>query len=475
MVAERQAMGAIGGRSLLLMDSISSLHPEDAGCVVVSGSHGGASAGRLARGRGLAAAVFNDAGVGKDGAGVAALAMLEEGGTPAAAVGHLSARIGDARDAWEHGVVSHANGPALALGLAPGRPLAAAIAAAFGAAPPPPAPMTADGAAELLRLRDGVYATDLLIAAVGWLDLFSWLAAHPSDLDGLCSGLGLARRPAGVMCSLLAAMGLLESAEGVMRPTPLAAERLTAGRPGDLSAYLAVLRERPACRELLGVLRTDEPAAWAGAGAGAEWAERLGEAAFADAFTAAMEGRAAVLAPALADALADVPAAHVLDVAGGSGAYARALVERRGLRATVLERPPVDGAARASLRERGWADRVEVVGADMFADPLPAGPDLHLYSHVLHDWDEGAVSRLLAASFAALPSDGHVVDHDAHLDPDRRGPLAVARYSALIVHSTRGRCYSSAEIAEMMAAAGFVEPSLRPTAADRSAVVARKP
>jgi SAM-dependent methyltransferase len=475
MVPERQAMGALGGRPLLLMDSISSLHPEDAGCVVVSGSHGGASAGRLARGRGLAAAVFNDAGVGKDGAGVAALAMLEEDGTPAAAVGHLSARIGDARDAWEHGVVSHANGPARALGLAPGAPLAAALGAAFGAAPPP-SPVMVDGAAELLRLRDGVYATDLLIAAVGWLDLFTWLVANPCDLDGLCSGLGLARRPAHVMCSLLAAMGLLESVEGTIRPSALAGEHLTTGRPGDLSAYLAVLRERPACRELLGVLRTDQPAAWASAGAGAEWAERLGEAAFADAFTAAMEGRAAVLAPALADALAGVPGSHVLDVAGGSGAYARALVERRdGLRATVLERPPVDRAARAHLRERGWAHRVDVVGADMFVDPLPAGPDLHLYSHVLHDWDEDAVSRLLAASFAALPSGGHVADHDAHLDPDRRGPLAVARYSALIVHSTSGRCYSSAEIAAMMVAAGFVEPSLRPTAADRSVVVARKP
>ena len=111
----------------------------------------------------------------------------------------------------------------------------------------------------------------------------------------------------------------------------------------------------------------------------------------------------------------------------------------------------------------------------MFLDPLPAGPDLHLYSHVFHDWPEEAVGALLAASFAALPPGGHVVDHGAHLDPDKRGPLPVARYSAMIVHSTRGRCYSSAEVAAMMVEAGFEETWTRPTAADRSVVVARKP
>jgi hypothetical protein len=456
------------------MDSVSALRPEDAGCVVVSGSHGGASAGRLARGNGLAAAVFNDAGVGKDGAGVVALRMLEEDGTPAAAVGHRSARIGDARDAWESGVVSHANAPAQALGVAAGRPLAAAIEGAFGPAPRRAPAASADRGAELLRLRDGVYADDLLIAAVGWLDLFSWLAATPCDLDGLCAGLGLARRPADAMCTLLAAMGLLETVDGALRPTPGGGERLVAGRAGGLSAYLAVLRERPACREFLEVLRTDQPAPWASAGAGGEWAERLGEERFADRFTAAMEARAGLLAPALADALADVPAAHLLDVAGGSGAYARALAERRGLRATVLERPPVDRAARARLQELGWGDRVEVVGADMFLDPLPPGPDLHLYSHVLHDWPQDAVGALLAASFAALPAGGHVAVHGAHLDPHKRGPLSVARYSAMIIHSTRGRCYSSAEMGAMLVEAGFGEPWTRTTAADRSVVVARK-
>ena len=47
----------------------------------------------------------------------------------------------------------------------------------------------------LYRWRDGLYAADLLTAALVWLDLFSWLDEHPSDLDGICAGLGLPRAP----------------------------------------------------------------------------------------------------------------------------------------------------------------------------------------------------------------------------------------------------------------------------------------
>lgn len=67
--------------------------------------------------------VFNDAGGGKNGAGVASLADLEREGIAAAAVAHDSARIGDALDAWENGVVSHANAPARECGVRPARPL----------------------------------------------------------------------------------------------------------------------------------------------------------------------------------------------------------------------------------------------------------------------------------------------------------------------------------------------------------------
>lgn len=116
-----------GGR-IVVMGSITQVTAEDAGSLVVSGSHGGISSGEYALVLApLRLAVFNDAGVGKDRAGIAALEMLQARGVAGAAVSHESARIGDAQDTWEHGVVSHANAVAQGLGLVPGARLAAVL------------------------------------------------------------------------------------------------------------------------------------------------------------------------------------------------------------------------------------------------------------------------------------------------------------------------------------------------------------
>jgi hypothetical protein len=120
-VAER------GLHKVVVMDSISHVDAGDAGHIVVSASHGGASSGEYASRQKLAAVFFNDAGVGKDNAGIAALAMLERIGVPAGTVSHTSARIGDAEDMWRSGVLSHLNPCACARGLGPGQRLQEAV------------------------------------------------------------------------------------------------------------------------------------------------------------------------------------------------------------------------------------------------------------------------------------------------------------------------------------------------------------
>ena len=64
--------------------------------------------------------VFNDAGGGKDDAGIAALKMLQAKGIASAMVAHTSGRIGDSMDMWENGTLSHVNAVARELGLSEG-------------------------------------------------------------------------------------------------------------------------------------------------------------------------------------------------------------------------------------------------------------------------------------------------------------------------------------------------------------------
>lgn len=112
---------------VIIMDSISMVGPEDAGSIVVSASHGGTSSGEIALQVPLRAVFFNDAGIGKDDAGIAALAMLQARGIPAGTVAHTSARIGDALDMLENGTLSRVNESARARGCKPGTRLRATL------------------------------------------------------------------------------------------------------------------------------------------------------------------------------------------------------------------------------------------------------------------------------------------------------------------------------------------------------------
>jgi len=109
-------------RRLVLIDSAAMVEADDAGQIIVTASHGGLVGGDPAlalRVEGYAA-VFNDAGIGIDDAGLARLPALERRGIPAFTVAASSARIGEAISTYEDGIISAANGPARALGATPG-------------------------------------------------------------------------------------------------------------------------------------------------------------------------------------------------------------------------------------------------------------------------------------------------------------------------------------------------------------------
>jgi SAM-dependent methyltransferase len=327
----------------------------------------------------------------------------------------------------------------------------------------------------IYRYRDGLYAVDLLTAAISHLDFFTWLNQHPSDLQTICQSLNLKERPTDVMLTLFTAMGLLQTENAIFQLTPLGREHLVKTSHWNIGPYFDSTKERPVCLDMLAVLRAGKPANWASLKNEKEWAKAMESDAFANQFTAAMDSRGVYLAPAVARAVECSNHRHLLDIAGGSGIYACAIVARHPhLRATVLEKPPVDRITKRCLAERRFSERIDVKIGDMFSNPFPGGCDIHLFSNVLHDWDVDRVEQLLAKSFSALPSGGIIIIHDAHINAEKTGPLPVAAYSALLMTITEGKCYSEKEMGDFLSAAGFSDIKYSPTAADRSVIVARK-
>lgn len=117
-------------RNLFLIDSITEITPAMSGAVIVSGSHGGRSVGGYALGIAAPphAVFFNDAGIGKGRAGIVALDHLERAGVICATYSHDSARIGEAGDGLENGIISAVNVQAHAAGIAAGQRVADAVA-----------------------------------------------------------------------------------------------------------------------------------------------------------------------------------------------------------------------------------------------------------------------------------------------------------------------------------------------------------
>jgi hypothetical protein len=126
----------------IIVDSVTHLEPSHRGAVVHAASHGGLYAAAYAAAKGVAAIILNDAGIGREQAGIVGLELLAGLGVPAATVAHTAARIGDGQHGAKHGTLSVVNGPAAALGLAPGMACREALerlaAVALAPSPPPP-------------------------------------------------------------------------------------------------------------------------------------------------------------------------------------------------------------------------------------------------------------------------------------------------------------------------------------------------
>jgi hypothetical protein len=141
---------------IVTVASCSNLREEHRGHVAVSGSYGGRYNAYNAAKWPTRAVIMNDAGIGKDDAGIVGLAFLDRIKMAAATADAQTCHIGDGGHMLAHGVISHVNDTAAALGCEPGQSVRACAELMRAAAPPsekPPA--ITDGARYILRDNPG--------------------------------------------------------------------------------------------------------------------------------------------------------------------------------------------------------------------------------------------------------------------------------------------------------------------------------
>jgi demethylspheroidene O-methyltransferase len=147
---------------------------------------------------------------------------------------------------------------------------------------------------------------------------------------------------------------------------------------------------------------------------------------------------------------------HLLDLAGGEGAFAAAAARRwPHLRITVFDLPAVAERAQARFREAGLEGRVAAAGGDLFTDPLPGGADVISLVRVLHDHDDDAVPAILAAARRALPGNGTLLVAEPMAGTPGAEPAGDAYFGLYLFAMGSGRPRTPAELRGMLHAAGF--------------------
>ena len=329
----------------------------------------------------------------------------------------------------------------------------------------------------LMQLTTGFWAFKTL-AAAHELDLFSRLSGTPGTTAGrLAEALTIEERPAEMLLTGCAALGLLEKVDGRYVNSPLAEEFLVRGKPYYFGGFVQMLDKRlyPGWGRLTEALRTNRPTTWDPA---VQSSMFDGEDPMMLAlFWEAMHSVSTMTARKLGEAVDLSHFRRLLDIGGGSGAYDIELCKLYGeLRATVFDLPHVAAIAAGKIAEASLTDRIETAGGS-FLDHLPADHDVHLLSMILHDWDEAKNRALLSRSFEALTSGGAVVISELLVNDEKTGPAPAALMSLNMLIEAEGRNYTPAEYSAWLEEAGFrhIETVWFDAPAANGAVIGRKP
>jgi hypothetical protein len=150
---EEQPMSAANENvKIMTVASCSFCRDEHRSHVVVSGSYGGRYNAFNAAKWGVRGVIMNDAGIGKDNAGIVGLDYLDQIAQAAAVADAATCHIGDGDHMLAHGIISHVNRTAAALGCAPGQTvLACARLMRAGVVPEAAPPPISDGARFVVR------------------------------------------------------------------------------------------------------------------------------------------------------------------------------------------------------------------------------------------------------------------------------------------------------------------------------------
>lgn len=309
----------------------------------------------------------------------------------------------------------------------------------------------------LMQLATGFWASKALFAAHE-LDLFSLLSRLGGGTAAqVAADLDIAERPAEMLLTACASLGLLDKRADRYQNEPLAEKYLVRGEPDYFGGFIAFNDKRiyGSYGRLTEAVHSNRPVGW----------DPAKQRSFFDSddttitrdFYEAMHSLSTPTGHALAS-VADIRTrSRLLDIGGGSGAIAIELCRAcPAMTATVFDLPQVTEFAAGKIAAAGLSDRIATAAGDLFgASPYPTDHDTALLSLILHSFTPDAGRQILAKTFACLPSGGMVVISELLVNDEKTGPPPAALMSLTMLVEDEGRNYTAAEYEKWLAETGF--------------------
>ncbi len=326
-------------------------------------------------------------------------------------------------------------------------------------------------AANLMRLINGFWMTQAVYVAAR-LGIADRLAAGPRTAAELAEEVFVAAQPLHRLLRALASLGVFEERDaGRFALTPMA-EVLRSDVTGSLRP-MALMRgewQYGAWGELLHCITTG----------GSAFEKLFGQGMFDflssdpergalfDSAMTAIHGRETAL---LLDAFDFGSAERVVDVGGGNGSLlAEILRKHPTVKGTLFDLAPVIDRARSNDSLNDFRERLEFASGSFF-ESIPAGADLYLMRHIIHDWDDDQSTTILKRCREAMPTTARLLIAEFVIPPGN-APFVGKWFDLAMLVGPGGQERTAAEYELLLSQAGFRMNRIIPTAGEISFVEA---
>lgn len=314
------------------------------------------------------------------------------------------------------------------------------------------------------------------VSAAEELGIFRLLSDSPLSSSELARQIGISHKGFRALSSVLCALGFLNFENYNFYLTPLSVEYLLEESRFFWGGVVHRHRESEVHKRIIQALREDTfQMSHGGTSYTDMWKDGTIDNEAARIFTERMHGFISAPASVAASMSIFKGVNKLLDVGGGSGAFAIAFTTNwPRSQAAVFDLPEVCAVAKDYIEKANLSDRVLTIPGNFFKSSWPDGFDAVLLSNILHDWPEKVCTEILSSALKAIPVGGKIFIHEMLLGSDQASPLATACFHLLMFINHQSQQFSLESLSRILSEVGFCNVAAHDTFGYYSVVVAEK-